>query len=178
MDPIKNMISAADPMPNDSSAQDGEAALRRMLTEPQMFSDSLPREVSSSFVDRQRRRSARLGGILTLAAVAATAGLLVATNLGSVTTAPRSRRLQPLRGGANRGPNADINSGTGCNAVCGRFSPGPDPTRYCPCRVADVCQRRREDLFRVPRSVDCTMARPAASAACARDRSPTRSWIQ
>ncbi len=88
MDPIKNMISAADPMPNDSSAQDGEAALRRMLTEPQMFSDSLPREVSSSFVDRQRRRSARLGGILTLAAVAVTAGLLVATNLGSVTTAP------------------------------------------------------------------------------------------
>ena len=154
MDPIKNMISAADPMPNDSSAQDGEAALRRMLTEPQMFSDSLPREVSSSFVDRQRRRSARLGGILTLAAVAVTAGLAGRHESGFRHHGPRSRRLQPHRGGANRGPNADINSGTGCNAVCRRFSPGPDPTRYCPCRVADVCQRRREDLFRIPRSVD------------------------
>jgi hypothetical protein len=86
MDPIKNMISAADPANDDQSVPDGEAALRRMLTAPPMFSDNLPRNVSS-LADRQHRK-ARLAGVLTLAAVAVTAGVLVATNLGSITTAP------------------------------------------------------------------------------------------
>jgi hypothetical protein len=86
MDPIKNMVSAADPANNDPSVPDGEAALRRMLTAPPMFSDSLPRNVYS-LADRQHR-TARIAGVLTLAAVAVTACVLVATNLGSLTTAP------------------------------------------------------------------------------------------
>ncbi len=86
MDPIKNMISAADPVHNDPSVPDGEAALRRMLTEPGEFSDRLPHDVSS-LADRKQRR-ARLAGVLTLAAAAVTVGVLVATNLGSLTTAP------------------------------------------------------------------------------------------
>lgn len=94
MDPIKNMISAADPANNDPSVPDGEAALRRMLTAPPMFSDSLPRNVSS-LADRQHRR-ARLAGVLTLAAVAVTAGVLVATNLGSLTTAPAPASPNPV----------------------------------------------------------------------------------
>ena len=86
MDPIKNMISATDPVHNDPSVPDGEAALRRMLAEPAEFSDSLPANVVR-FEDRNHRR-ARLAGVLTLAAAAVTAGVLVATNLGSLTTAP------------------------------------------------------------------------------------------
>ena len=86
MDPIKNMISGVDPVHNDPSVPDGEAALRRMLAEPGEFSDSLPHNVSS-LADRKHRR-ARLAGVLTLAAAAVTAGVLVATNLGALTTAP------------------------------------------------------------------------------------------
>lgn len=86
MDPIKNMISAVDPVHNDPSVPDGEAALRRMLAEPGEFSDRLPLNVSS-LADRKHRR-ARLAGVLTLTAAAVTAGVLVATNLGALTTAP------------------------------------------------------------------------------------------
>ncbi|WP_427132753.1 hypothetical protein [Pseudarthrobacter sp. S9] len=87
MDPIKKLISGTDPLTVDSSAApDGEEALRRMLSEPAAFSDSLPANVVP-FEDRKRRR-ARLAGVLTLAAAAVTAGVLVATNLGSLTTAP------------------------------------------------------------------------------------------
>lgn len=132
MDPIKNMISAADPMPNDSSAQDGEAALRRMLTEPQMFSDSLPREVSSSFVDRQRRRSARLGGILTLAAVAVTAGLLVATNLGSVTTAPAPAGSSPTVVAPTAAPTQTSTAVPGVTPSVGASAPVPTPPATAP----------------------------------------------
>lgn len=86
MDPIKNFISATDPVHNDPSVPDGEAALRRMLSEPAAFSDSLPSNVTS--LDDRKRRRARLAGVLTLAAAAVTAGVLVATNVGAMTTAP------------------------------------------------------------------------------------------
>ncbi|WP_223985576.1 hypothetical protein [Arthrobacter sp. NicSoilB8] len=80
------MISATDPVHNDPSVPDGEAALSKMLAEPGEFSDSLPRNVFSLAARKHRR--ARLAGVLTLAAAAVTAGILVATNLGSLTTAP------------------------------------------------------------------------------------------
>lgn len=169
MDPIKNMISAADPMPNDSSAQDGEAALRRMLTEPQMFSDSLPREVSSSFVDRQRRRSVRLGGILTLAAVAVTAGLLVATNLGSVTTASAPAGSSPTLVAPTAAPTQTSTAVPGVTPSVGASVPVPTPHR------AWTSTFRTQTALQ---SRPCTMARRAASAACARDRSPTWSWTR
>lgn len=86
MDPIKNMISATDPVHNDPSEPDGEAALHRILAGPAVFSDSLPANVVR-FEDRKHRR-ARLAGVLTLAAAAVTAGVLVTTNLGALVSAP------------------------------------------------------------------------------------------
>lgn len=86
MDPIKNRISATDPVRNDPSTPDGEAALRRMLSEPAAFSDRLPAGATS--LEERRLRRARLAGVITLAAAAVTAGVLAATNLGPVTSAP------------------------------------------------------------------------------------------
>ena len=88
MDPIKNMISGSDPLHSDPAAvPDADAALRRVTTRAPMFTDSLPANVLRWFEDRKRRR-ARVAGVLTLAAAAVTAGVLVATNLGALTTAP------------------------------------------------------------------------------------------
>jgi hypothetical protein len=115
MDPIKSMISGADPMPKDS-APDGGEALRRMLTEPPLFSDSLPRDVTS-LVDRRQRRRGRLGGALTLAAVAVAAGVLVATNLGSITTAP-----------APAGPNSTVVAPTAAPTGTATPRPGMAPS--------------------------------------------------
>lgn len=86
MDPIKNMISSTDPVDSDPSPSEAEAALRRMLTSPPLYSDSLPAGVIP-LADRQRRK-ARIAGVLTLTAAAVAAGVLVATNLGSITMAP------------------------------------------------------------------------------------------
>ena len=87
MDPIKSLISSSDPLRHDPAAEpDAEAALRRVLSEPPMFSDSLPANVLQ-FEDRKRRR-ARLAGVLTLTAAAVTAGVLVATNLAALVSAP------------------------------------------------------------------------------------------
>ncbi|MFP3462182.1 hypothetical protein R5O87_15150 [Arthrobacter globiformis] len=87
MDPIKNLISGSDPLRDDPAAvPDAEAALRRVTTEAPMFTDSLPPNVLR-FEDRKRRR-ARVAGVLTLAAAAVTAGVLVATNLGTLVSAP------------------------------------------------------------------------------------------
>lgn len=86
MDPIKDMISATDPVRHETSAPDGEAALRRMLAEPGEFIHSLPASVVR-FEDRKHRR-ARLAVAMTLAAAAVTAGVLVATHLGSLTMPP------------------------------------------------------------------------------------------
>ena len=87
MDPIKSLISGSDPLRHDPAAEpDAEAALRRVVSEAPMFSDSLPANLLR-FEDRKRRR-ARLAGVLTLTAAAVTAGLLVATNLGALTSSP------------------------------------------------------------------------------------------
>jgi hypothetical protein len=86
MDPIKNIISATDPLHNDRSAPEGEAALRRMLSEPAAFSDRLPARETS--LAERRLRHARLAGVITLAAAAVTAGVLAATNLGPVNPVP------------------------------------------------------------------------------------------
>lgn len=87
MDPIKRLISGSDPLRHDSAATpDAEAALRKALSGPPMFSDSLPANVLR-FEDRKRRR-ARVAGVLALTAAAVTAGVLVATNLGPLVSAP------------------------------------------------------------------------------------------
>lgn len=87
MDPIKSRISATDPVHNDPSVPDGETALHRMFSEPAAFSDTGLAGVSS-LDDMRRRRRARLAGVLTIAAAAVAAGVLVATNLGAPAPAP------------------------------------------------------------------------------------------
>ena len=88
MDPIKSMMSGADPLNRDASeVPDGEAALRRMFTEPVAFSDSRPPNVAT-LAEARRRRRARAAGLVGIAAAAVTVGVLVATNLGSLTTPP------------------------------------------------------------------------------------------
>jgi hypothetical protein len=88
MDPIRNLVSATDPLKsNPVPVPDGEEALRRMLAEPAAFSDRLPANVASLAARRKLSR-ARTAGLLTVAAAAITAGVLVAANLGSLTAAP------------------------------------------------------------------------------------------
>lgn len=87
MDPIQKLISGADPLRYDTAeAPDADTALRGVLAVPPLFSDSLPANLVP-FEERRRRR-ARIAGVLALAAAAMTAGVLVATNLGPVTSAP------------------------------------------------------------------------------------------
>ncbi|MFF1382350.1 hypothetical protein ACFVWT_02175 [Arthrobacter sp. NPDC058288] len=86
MDPIKNMISATDPVRNDPSMPDGEAALRRMLAEPAAYSDRLAAGATS--LEERRLRRARLAGAITLAAAAVTAGVLAVNNLGPMASTP------------------------------------------------------------------------------------------
>lgn len=89
MDPIRNLIAGTDPLhSNPSGIPDGEAALRRMLSEPAAFSDSAPSGVVS-LEDARRRRRAKAAGLLTIAAAAVAVGVLVAGNLGSLTSAPQ-----------------------------------------------------------------------------------------
>lgn len=87
MDPLKNRISAMDPVHTDPFVPDGEAALHRMFSEPAAFSDSGLADVAT-MDEMRRRRRARLVGAMTIAVAAVAAGVLVATNLGALTTAP------------------------------------------------------------------------------------------
>ncbi|MGA8790930.1 MAG: hypothetical protein WB535_18460 [Paenarthrobacter sp.] len=88
MDPIKNQISAIDPLTVDPVAEpNGEEALHRILSGSTVFSDSHPVAAVAS-LEQRRRRKAQIAGGLLLAAAAVTAGVLVAANLGSVNTAP------------------------------------------------------------------------------------------
>lgn len=84
---MKNRISAADPVHFDPSVPDGEAALQRMLTEPAAFSDT-GLAGAASLDEARRRRRARIAGAMTIAVAAVAAGVLVATNLGALTSAP------------------------------------------------------------------------------------------
>ncbi|WP_104175446.1 hypothetical protein [Arthrobacter sp. Y81] len=88
MDPIKNLIAGADPLHSDPSGiPDGETALRRMLSEPAAFSDDATVGIAS-MDDARRRRRAKVAGLVTIAAAAVAAGVLVASNLGALTSAP------------------------------------------------------------------------------------------
>ena len=88
MDPIKGLIAGTDPLHSDPSGiPDGETALRRMLSEPAAFSDDATVGIAS-MDDARRRRRAKVAGLLTIAAAAVAAGVLVAGNLGALTSAP------------------------------------------------------------------------------------------
>lgn len=70
----------------ETEPRDADAEAQDRLSGPAVSSDKMPANVSSP-EDRKRRR-ARVAGVLVIAAVAVTAGVLVATNLGSVNSGP------------------------------------------------------------------------------------------
>lgn len=88
MDPIKELIEGADPLRGGGEpVPDAEAALARMLAAPAGGADKLPPNVRS-FAAARRLRNARIAGLLTMAAAAVTAGVLVATHLGAINAVP------------------------------------------------------------------------------------------
>ena len=88
MDPIKNQISAIDPLTIDPVEEpNGEEALHKILSGSTVFSDNRPLAAVTS-LEQRRHRKAQIAGGLLLGAAAVTAGVLVAANFGSVDTAP------------------------------------------------------------------------------------------
>lgn len=86
MDPIKNLVSGADPIRHHPAVPDGEEALRGMFARAEGFTDRVSPDIPTLAERRQRR--ARIAGLLAIAAAAVTAGVLVTVNLGPLTAAP------------------------------------------------------------------------------------------
>lgn len=86
MDQIKNQIAAIDPF-DPATEPNGEEALHKMLSGSTLYSDTNPLRSVPSLEDR-RRRKARIAGGLILGAAAVTAGVLVASNFGPVSSTP------------------------------------------------------------------------------------------
>lgn len=88
MDPIKNQISAIDPLTIDPVTEpNGEEALHKILSGSTVFSDSRSLAGVTS-LETRRRRKAQIAGGLLLGAAAVTAGVLVASNFGTVSSTP------------------------------------------------------------------------------------------
>lgn len=86
MDPIKNQIAAIDPF-DPATEPNGEEALHKMLSGSTVYSDTNPLRGIPSLEER-RLRKARIAGGLLLGAAAVTAGVLVASNFGPVSSTP------------------------------------------------------------------------------------------
>ncbi|MHC8606229.1 hypothetical protein ACW4FP_01050 [Paenarthrobacter ureafaciens] len=86
MDSIKNQIAAIDPF-DPATEPNGEEALHKMLSGSTVYSDTNPLRAVPSLEDR-RRRKARIAAGLLLGAAAVTAGVLVASNFGPVSSGP------------------------------------------------------------------------------------------
>ncbi|MBT2585263.1 hypothetical protein [Arthrobacter sp. ISL-95] len=88
MDPIKNQISAIDPLTIDPVAEpNGEEALHKILSGTTVFSDSRPLAAVTS-LEQRRRRKAQVAGGLLLGAAAVTAGILVASSFETISSNP------------------------------------------------------------------------------------------
>ncbi len=119
MDPIRELIEGADPLRSGVGAMpDAEAALARVVATPGNGADKLPPNVRSMAAAR-RLRTARIAGLLTMAAAAVTTGVLVATHLGSINAVPVPAGTSSLT------PSA---SPTATTTAAGMASPTPTPT--------------------------------------------------
>lgn len=88
MDPIKNQISAIDPLAIEPVAEpNGEEALHKILSGTTVFSDNRPLAAVTS-LEQRRRRKAQIAGGLLLGAAAVTAGVLVASSFETVSSNP------------------------------------------------------------------------------------------
>lgn len=80
MDPIKSLISATDPLKaGPIEVLDAEAVLKQIVTDRSEPVEKMPPDVRS-LAGARRQRSVRIAGLLTIAAAAVTAGVLVASN--------------------------------------------------------------------------------------------------
>jgi hypothetical protein len=105
MDAIQNLVSGTDPFRTDASAvPDGEEALRRMFSEPAAFTDTMAANVVP--LAERRHRRAKVAGLLTIAAAAVTAGVLVSTGLGSLSPAPAPANTAATTATATESPAA------------------------------------------------------------------------
>ncbi|AFR27160.1 hypothetical protein [Arthrobacter sp. Rue61a] len=88
MDPIKNQISAIDPLTIEPVAEpNGEEALHKILSGTTVFSDNRPIAAVTS-LEQRRRRKAQIAGGLLLGAAAVTVGVLVASSFETVSSNP------------------------------------------------------------------------------------------
>ncbi|MDQ0634580.1 hypothetical protein QFZ40_002489 [Arthrobacter pascens] len=86
MDAIRNLVAGADPIGPDPIVPDAEEALGSMFSRPEVFADRVSPDIPTLAERRQRR--GRVLGLMTIAAAAVTAGVLVSLNLGPLTSAP------------------------------------------------------------------------------------------
>lgn len=140
MDPIKNLIEGTDPLHADSAViPDGETALRRMLFEPAAFSDDATVGIAS-LDDARRRRRAKVAGLVTIAAAAVAAGVLVAGNLGALTSAPEPASTVGATESATPTPSATASAA----ATPTGSAPAVLSTNGVACTVANIDQMRND----------------------------------
>ena len=86
MDAIRNLVAGADPIGPNPTIPDAEEALHAMFSRPEVYADRVSEDIPTLAERRQRR--GRTIGLLTMAAAAVTAGVLVTINLGPLTAGP------------------------------------------------------------------------------------------
>ncbi|HEY8700748.1 MAG TPA: hypothetical protein VIM08_07255 [Arthrobacter sp.] len=86
MDAIRNLVAGADPIGPNPTIPDGEEALHSMFSRPEVFADRVSPDIPT-LAERRQRRS-RIFGLMTIAAAAVTAGVLLSINLGPLTAGP------------------------------------------------------------------------------------------
>lgn len=86
MDAIRNLVAGADPIGPNPTIPDAKEALHSMFSRPEVFTDRVSPDIPT-LAERRQRRS-RIVGLMTIAAAAVTAGVLLSLNLGPLTSAP------------------------------------------------------------------------------------------
>ena len=109
MDAIRNHVAGADPIGPNPTIPDAEEALHAMFSRPEVYADRVSADIPTLAERRQRR--GRTIGLLTMAAAAVTAGVLVTINLGPLTAGP-----------------APANTSTATPSAAASTSPTPDAT--------------------------------------------------
>jgi hypothetical protein len=134
MDPIKNQISAIDPLTIDPVAEpNGEEALHKILSGTTVFSDSRPLAAVTS-LEQRRRRKAQIAGGLLLGAAAVTAGVLVASSFETVSSNPMPAVTLPT---ATPTPTASVTP-TPTPTATPTVTPSATPTAAAPITTPPV----------------------------------------
>ena len=149
MDPIKNLVSGADPIGHDPAVPDGEEALHLMLSRPGAFTDRVAPALPT-LAERRQRRS-RIVGLMTMAAAAVTAGVLLSLNLGPLTSAPAPANTSTAAPSATSGSVPAATASPGPTPAAGQAPPiipsgPPAPAAPAPERYSSQAARLSFDL--------------------------------